>query len=704
MATFIMVLVVMTIGIICMVRQENIQDLGQDVRLLTYEVTKLLQNTPPLEPEADMVMVEPANDINQALPEGWVLELANVPDEIKAHAMVEIYVMMRDRNMDVIQDAVERASNPESPDFGRYLTLREIEEVTADTNAIEMLRRRWVEPNGATIVSSAGNIVRVGTNCLNMEKMLRNSYVMIRNVQTGQRRLACYGATFVPTFVYDAIIGLTGTRVLGYMTRGFILQDDPQFTNQSVVPSLATDPTFIYQAYGIPLSNPPACMDGSTQYANNTQSFSQFVAVGGTQVFKFQDVQSFATQFVPPVGHIHVPGLDTYTFTSPRAHGCPQGTQSCNDAATASCTPTSSRTCESSLDSQYLKSISWNTDRTMVFTDFDDPAAWALAMFTNPALVNSVSYQFSTVLLEQRQSILVIINNKMMQLAAAGINVIFSSGDNGVSCDRTRCTSVQQTVDCERFSPPATSNTYCPRHAPVLPASLNWVTSVGATRFVEAPGGFVEQPMNFVSRDGITIITSGGGFGLASVSPLPDWQRAHVEHYLQDLDQKLADGRLPPKYLWNGNTANRNGQVLMTRGYPDISLAGSNFKVVGTNGQLVPVSGTSASAPVFASMVSSWNAMRMCRGKKPLGFLPPLLYRLATDHPEAFHDIVSGSNPDGTINNLAIQKLDSTTHTLYTQNCCTNKGFTAAPGWDPVTGLGTPRFDVLTNLLVEVTP
>ena len=44
----------------------------------------------------------------------------------------------------------------------------------------------------------------------------------------------------------------------------------------------------------------------------------------------------------------------------------------------------------------------------------------------------------------------------------------------------------------------------------------------------------------------------------------------------------------------------------------------------------------------------------------------------ATLYADAFNDIVSGSNPG-----------------------CGTSGFAATPGWDPVTGLGTPNFGVL---------
>ena len=69
--------------------------------------------------------------------------------------------------------------------------------------------------------------------------------------------------------------------------------------------------------------------------------------------------------------------------------------------------------------------------------------------------------------------------------------------------------------------------------------------------------------------------------------------------------------------------------------------------------------GTSASCPAFASIIAIINEQRYAQGKKSIGFLNPTLYKNA----DVLNDIVGGSNPN-----------------------CGTQGFTAVPGWDPVTG------------------
>ena len=102
-----------------------------------------------------------------------------------------------------------------------------------------------------------------------------------------------------------------------------------------------------------------------------------------------------------------------------------------------------------------------------------------------------------------------------------------------------------------------------------------------------------------------------------------------------------------------------------------MSAQGVGYQVT-IAGQVTPVDGTSASTPLFASVVSLINDELIAAGKSPLGFLNPFLYA----NPNAFLDVTTGDNPG-----------------------CNTNGFPASSGWDPVTGLGTPNFGELKSLL-----
>ncbi|KAG0273841.1 hypothetical protein BGZ96_004638 [Linnemannia gamsii] len=210
-------------------------------------------------------------------------------------------------------------------------------------------------------------------------------------------------------------------------------------------------------------------------------------------------------------------------------------------------------------------------------------------------------------------------------LGARGTSVIVSSGDGGVGDnDPNLATQHCFTNDGKNKTEFLTN----------FPASCPFATSVGATQ------GF--RPEVAVSNFG-----SGGGFSLYFEQPL--YQKQAVDAYLDRLPKGLYQGLYRPT----------------GRAYPDVSAQGYHYRIW-NGGKPRYVSGTSASAPTFAAIVTHLNAERLRLHKKPLGFLNPWLYGKGR---AALNDIVWGSNPG-----------------------CGTQGFSAAKGWDPVTGLGTPDY------------
>ena len=96
------------------------------------------------------------------------------------------------------------------------------------------------------------------------------------------------------------------------------------------------------------------------------------------------------------------------------------------------------------------------------------------------------------------------------------------------------------------------------------------------------------------------------------------------------------------------------------RGVPDV--AGDADPVTGyqviVDGSTSTFGGTSAVAPLYAGVFARINQALVQKGKSRAGFVNAALYQ----NPSAFHDIVSGNNG----------------------------AFSAGPGWDPTTGLGSP--------------
>ena len=124
------------------------------------------------------------------------------------------------------------------------------------------------------------------------------------------------------------------------------------------------------------------------------------------------------------------------------------------------------------------------------------------------------------------------------------------------------------------------------------------------------------------------------GGGVSDSFPLPDYQKS---------------ANVPPP-------ANPNGG----RGVPDV--AGDADPVTGYNvlvdGSSTVSGGTSAVAPLYAGLFARINEALVSAGKPRAGFVNAQLYQSAS----AFNDITSGNNGS----------------------------FSAGPGWDPTTGLGSP--------------
>ncbi|KZZ98042.1 Peptidase S8/S53, subtilisin/kexin/sedolisin [Ascosphaera apis ARSEF 7405] len=221
------------------------------------------------------------------------------------------------------------------------------------------------------------------------------------------------------------------------------------------------------------------------------------------------------------------------------------------------------------------------------------------------------------------------------KLGARGVSVIFSSGDSGVGAACMTNDGKNQTRFMANF-----------------PGSCPYLTSVGATFRVNP-----EQGVSF----------SSGGF--SDRYPAPSYQKDAVQTYLRE---HLAPGK------WKG-LYNEKG-----RGIPDVSAQGVNFRVI-DKGHDASVSGTSASAPAFAAIVSNLNAIRLKAGKPPLGFLNPFLYSVAD---KGFNDITHGGSSGCT------GEYAGSVRVPYAS-------WNATPGWDPVTGLGTPNFGELAKLVLD---
>lgn len=236
-----------------------------------------------------------------------------------------------------------------------------------------------------------------------------------------------------------------------------------------------------------------------------------------------------------------------------------------------------------------------------------------------------------------------------MKLALQGVSVIFASGDSGVA-NRYNSGYNNSCLNSE-YGYVDTNGT---RFSPSFPANCPYITSVGATTLLNSSIYGGEKAV--ASPNGPLSYYSGGGF--SSIFPRPSWQSKAVENYLS---------KYSPKY--GESVFNSSG-----RAYPDVAALGLNLAAVYLD-KAFGVGGTSASAPIFASIINLLNEERLEQGKGPIGFLNPTIYK----HPEMFNDITIGGNPG-----------------------CGTEGFPASPGWDPVTGYGTPKYEKMREIFLAL--
>lgn len=153
---------------------------------------------------------------------------------------------------------------------------------------------------------------------------------------------------------------------------------------------------------------------------------------------------------------------------------------------------------------------------------------------------------------------------------------------------------------------------------PSWPASSPWVTAVGATRFIDQKPGQGEMASDQFG--------SGGGFSNMFDQSNATWQQAAVAAYVKQgpsLDKFPPSGTFPA----------------FGRATPDVSGLGEGYRVY-VDGLPQPVGGTSASAPMFAGLISLINEQRLSKGQAPMGFLNPFLYKNA----DCFYDVTEGTN------------------------------------------------------------
>ncbi|KAK6023121.1 hypothetical protein OSTOST_11155 [Ostertagia ostertagi] len=151
------------------------------------------------------------------------------------------------------------------------------------------------------------------------------------------------------------------------------------------------------------------------------------------------------------------------------------------------------------------------------------------------------------------------------------------------------------------------------------------------------------------------------------------------------------------------------------RGVPDVAaLAGGNMKYLvpqpdfsGTGpSALNPSGGTSASAPFWASLAIQINTVFEDQNLPDLGYMTDLLYIAAAIAPASFNDVSIGNDNSsfvwGGSTYTTAYKPPSGDPPILHPITPTDIGYSAEPGYDLVTGLGSPNGVLLARALTAI--
>jgi subtilase family serine protease len=248
-------------------------------------------------------------------------------------------------------------------------------------------------------------------------------------------------------------------------------------------------------------------------------------------------------------------------------------------------------------------------------------------------------------------------------------------------------------------------------------ASIDW--SLGEHFFTKAQVAQMHSILLGAQAHHVTVVAASGDNGGFSDTPWNETPVAEVSLPASDplvlavggtsLTVNPATGDYMTETAWDGyggfsesNGASGGGfshlyarpayqdgvpGISAKRGVPDVAAdAGQqdNMSIVMTAGDkaaITSASGTEAAAPLWAGLI----ALADQDAQHALGFVNPAIYSIGrgSGYHRAFHDITTGSN---------IQSMPYPAGTA---------GYPTRPGWDPVTGWGSPNAQVLVPLLAR---
>ncbi|KZT63388.1 subtilisin-like protein [Daedalea quercina L-15889] len=616
------------------------------------------------------------HEARATIPTGWSPMRRADPDIV-----LPLRIGLMQPNIHKVEEYLMEVSHPQSPGYGNHWTpARVVQTFRASKEAIDTVRS-WLLTSGLGAdrvrVSNSGTWIHVNVTVEEAEELLGTEYYIYYGEETDSEVIACAHRYHLPEYVSEYVELVAPTLQFDFTRR----RRGPEKRNGISTGSLWGG----MPSYSSPISPSPhvngplanlsaqlsACSDQLTPNCLRLlYNFTEYVPqVPGNNSIAI-------VEFTP---NAYRPSdLDLFFANfSPSQVGERPILESIDGGVVQTTYATYDDNVESDLDLEYAMTLVGSTQNVTLlqagdlyegatpdnvldaldasyctYEGGDSPEYDVTYPDPNPAgyqghdcgtvsLPNVLSFSFSSPEAYYTPAYLERMCNEFAKLGMMGVTVLWSTGDYGVAALGGQCLNSTGSL--------GTGSGY-PIFGPSFPATCPYVTSVGATEInTSSPA---QESAAYVSPQ----VSSGGGF--SNVFALPSYQKSAVQDYLTNY---------PPPYP--ASLYNSSGN---SRGYPDLSANGVRY-ITAVDGGWLQVYGTSASTPVVAAFLTTINDARIAAGKSTIGFINPTIY--SSSFQVAFNDITDGSNPG-----------------------CDTDGFFAEPGWDPVTGIGTPNVGMLRDL------
>ena len=263
------------------------------------------------------------------------------------------------------------------------------------------------------------------------------------------------------------------------------------------------------------------------------------------------------------------------------------------------------------------------------------------------------------------------------QANAQGQTIVGPAGDDGAAdCDTTSSATQGLAVDAPASLPEVTGaggteftgDAQATVSSNCAAATTYWKGECNSTDPAGTALGYIPEETWNDTQSGQPFAAGGGGASI--VFGKPSWQTGNGVP--NDGKRDVPDIALNASDLHDAHLICSQG-FYASSSSPAPTTCTNGFR--DSTGDLAAVGGTSASAPNFAGILALVSQATSSRG---LGNVNPMLYSLAASAPASFHDIQSGNN-----------NVPCTAGTTDCPSGTTAIGFSAGPGYDQVTGLGT---------------